>query len=131
MLEDKCDRERTHFVAVDPTGTTKECSNCGVETDKPPWVREHSCLSCGFEADRDLNAAYNIPSRGLNQVGVVHSDSTSSESQGDSDVRTRAPLSSTPAETALPVDTHSVSAKRVSETGSPVLSEAVRPSRAG
>ncbi len=112
MLEYKCDREGTHFVAVDPRGTTKECSNCGVETEKPVWVREHSCPSCGFEADRDLNAAYNILSRGLDQVGVGHPDSM-------------------PAETALPTGTDSVPAKRVVETGSPVLSEAARPSRAG
>ncbi len=112
MLEYKCEREGTHFAAVDPRGTTKECSECGVSTDKPLWVREHSCPSCGFEADRDLNAAYNILSRGLNQVGVVHPDSM-------------------PAETALPTGTDSVPAKRVLETGSPVLSEAVRPSRAG
>ena len=112
MLEYKCEREGAHFVAVDPRGTTKECSNCGVSTEKPLWVRDHSCPSCGFEADRDLNAAYNILSRGLDQVGVVHPDSM-------------------PAEPALPVGTDSVPAKRVSETGSPVLSEAVRPSRAG
>ena len=98
MLEYKCEREGTHFVAVDPGGTTKECSNCGVSTDKPLWVREHSCPSCGFEADRDMNAALNILSRGLGHVGVVHSDSM-------------------PAETALPVGTDSVSAKRVVETG--------------
>jgi putative transposase len=112
MLEYKCEREGTHFVAVDPRGTTKECSKCGVSTEKPLWVREHSCPSCGFEVDRDLNAAYNILSRGFDQVGVVHSKST-------------------PAETALPTGTDSVPAKRVLETGSPVLNEAVRPSRAG
>ncbi|SEP10153.1 Putative transposase DNA-binding domain-containing protein [Halogranum amylolyticum] len=51
MLEYKCEREGTHFVAVDPAGTTKECAACGVETDKPLWVREHNCPSCGFTAD--------------------------------------------------------------------------------
>jgi putative transposase len=113
MLKYKCERDGTYFVAVDPRGTTKGCSSCGVETDKPLWVREHSCPSCGFEADRDANAALNILSRGLNQVGVVHSESM-------------------PAETALPTGTaDSVPAKRVVETGSPVLNEAVRPSRAG
>ena len=111
MLEYKCEREGTHFVAVNPRGTTKECSQCGVKTDKPLWVREHSCPACGFACDRDANAASNILSRGLAKVGVVHSEST-------------------PAETALPMDTV-VSAKRVIETGSPVLSEAVKPSRAG
>ena len=104
MLEYKCDREGTHFVAVDPKDTTKECASCGVKTDKPLWVREHSCPSCGFEADRDANAAWNILSRGLEDVGVVHSERT-------------------PVETALPTDTDSVSAKRVVEAGSPTLKE--------
>jgi putative transposase len=99
MLEYKCEREGTHFVAVDPAGTTKECAACSVSTDKPLWVREHSCQACGFTADRDANAAWNLLSRGVKQVGVGHSDST-------------------PVETALPVDT-SVSAKRVVEAGSP------------
>jgi putative transposase len=103
MLEYKCKGEGTHFVAVDPKDTTKECAACGVKTDKPLWVREHTCPSCGFEADRDANAAWNILSRGLEEVGVVHSESP-------------------PVETALPVDTP-VSAKRVVETGSPILKE--------
>ena len=102
MLEYKCEREGTHFVAVNPRGTTKECASCGVSTEKPLWVREHSCPSCGFEADRDANAAWNILSRGLEDVGVGRSEST-------------------PVETALPVDSDSVSAKRVLEAGSPTL----------
>jgi len=60
LLEYKCDREGTHFVAVNPHGTTKECASCGVSTEKPLWIREHSCPACGFEADRDENAAINI-----------------------------------------------------------------------
>jgi putative transposase len=102
MLEYKCEREGTHFVAVNPRGTTKECAACGVSTEKPLWVREHSCPSCGFEADRDANAAWNILSRGIKKrLGAGRSEST-------------------PVETALPVDTP-VSAKRVVETGSPTL----------
>ena len=103
LLEYKCEREGTHFVAVDPRGTTKECASCGVSTEKPLWVREHSCPACGFEADRDANAAWNILSRGLKYVGVGYSEST-------------------PVETALPVDTP-VSAKRVVEAGCPTLKE--------
>jgi putative transposase len=103
MLESKCEREGTHFVEVEPEGTTKECASCGVATDKPLWVREHSCPACGFEADRDANAAWNILSRGLEELGVGYSEST-------------------PVETALPVDTP-VSAKRVVEAGSPTLKE--------
>jgi putative transposase len=110
MLEYKCEREGTHFVPVDPAGTTKECAQCGVETDKPLWVREHSCPACGFEADRDENAAYNILARGLTDVGVVHPEET-------------------PVETAFPVSTASVDAKRVTDPGSPALRE--RPASAG
>ncbi|RQG96023.1 RNA-guided endonuclease InsQ/TnpB family protein [Natrarchaeobius chitinivorans] len=102
MLEYKCEREGTHFVAVDPAGTTTECAACGVSTDKPLWVREHSCPSCGFTADRDWNAAWNILSRGIKQLGAGRSEST-------------------PVETALPTGTHSVPAKRVVEAGSPTL----------
>jgi len=102
MLEYKCNREGTHFVDVEPEGTTKECANCGVETDKPLWVREHSCPACGFEADRDANAAWNILFRGLSKLGVGHSEGT-------------------PVETALPTGTAVVPAQRVVEAGSPCL----------
>jgi transposase, IS605 OrfB family, central region len=101
LLEYKCKREGTHFVAVNPRGTSKECASCGVSTGKPLWVREHSCPVCGFELDRDANAVWNILSGGLEEIGVGHSESP-------------------PVETALAVDT-SVSAKRVVETGSPAL----------
>ena len=37
MLEYKCEREGTHFVAIDPKDTTKACASCGVKTDKPLW----------------------------------------------------------------------------------------------
>jgi putative transposase len=93
-----------HVVDVEPRGTTKECAACGVETAKPLWVREHSCPSCGFELDRDWNAALNVQSRGLKKLGVVHSESTS-------------------VETATAVDSVSVSASRVVEAGSPCLKE--------
>ena len=74
-----------HVVDVPPEETTKECSQCGVKTEKPLWVREHSCPSCGLETDRDYNAALNVWERGLKKLGVVHSEATSSESQSDSD----------------------------------------------
>jgi len=109
MLEYKCDREGTHFVTVDPAGTTKECAACGVETNKPLWVREHSCPACGFTADRDANAAYNILVRGLKEVGTGCPEST-------------------PAETALPTGTSSVPAQCVVETGSPTLEERAKAS---
>ena len=132
-----------HVVTVPPEGTTKRCARCDVESDKALWVRQHSCRSCGFEADRDENASYNVLKFGLEELGIEYdvdavvglgeAESTSSESHSDSDVRTRASLSSTPAETALPTGAdvndessfHVVSAKRVHQTASGGLSDAV------
>ncbi len=59
LLDYKADLYGCHVVQVEARGTTKECASCGVETAKPIWVREHSCPSCGFECDRDANAAMN------------------------------------------------------------------------
>ncbi|EMA64560.1 RNA-guided endonuclease InsQ/TnpB family protein [Halorubrum kocurii] len=105
LLEYKGELYGTHVVQVDAAGTTKECATCGVETAKPIWVREHSCPSCGFECNRDANAAMNVLQRGFAELGLGWPEDT-------------------PVETALPADTHSVSAKRVIEAGSPTLNEA-------
>jgi len=103
LLEYKADLHGTHVVRVEPAGTTKECSACGVSTHKPIWVREHSCPACGHTEDRDLNAAKNILNRGLRKIGAGRSEST-------------------PMQTALPTSTphrEAVDAKRVVEVGSP------------
>jgi len=99
LLEYKADLYGCHVVQVEARGTTKECASCGVETAKPIWVREHSCPSCGFECDRDANAAMNVLQRGFSELGLEWPEDT-------------------PVETALPTDTTTVSAKRVVETGS-------------
>jgi len=102
LLEYKADLYGCHVVQVEAAGTTKECARCGVETAKPIWVREHSCPSCGFECDRDANAAMNVLKRGFSELGLGWPEDT-------------------PVETALPTDTtqfESVSAKRVIEAGS-------------
>ena len=99
LLEYKAKLYGTHVVQVDASGTTKECASCGVETAKPIWVREHSCPACGFECDRDANAAMNVLQRGFSELGLGWPEDT-------------------PVETALPTDIQSVSAKRVIEAGS-------------
>lgn len=113
LLKWKCKREGTHFAEVRPGGTTKECAQCGVETDKPLWVREHSCPACGFEADRDANAAWNVLQRGLDKLS--------------DDIGTGS-AESTPSETATAVETtvSPVSASRVIEQGSPTLKRSPR-----
>ena len=101
---------------------------CGVKTAKSLWVCERPCPACDHSEDRDLNAAKNILFRGLKQLEVGRSESTSSEPHGDSDVRTRALLSLPPVETAIPTFTpqrERMDAKRVHQTPSGGLSDAV------
>jgi putative transposase len=69
LLEYKADLNGCHIEKVEPAGTSKECSECGVESDKPLWIREHSCPSCEFELDRDWNASINVLERGLELLG--------------------------------------------------------------
>ena len=102
LLKCKGDLYGTHVVQVEAAGTTKECSACGVETAKPIWVREHSCPSCGFETDRDANAAMNVLQRGFQELGLGWPEET-------------------PVETVTATDTddfREVSASHVIETGS-------------
>ena len=108
-----------HVVLVPPEGTTKRCVKCGVESEKPLWVREHSCPSCGFETDRDQNAALEVQRLGLLELGVVDDESGVGQELAES----------TPAETgtaAGPRYSSSrdvVSASTVVDTGSPTLKE--------
>jgi hypothetical protein len=46
---------------------------------KPIWVREHSCSSCGFETDRDANAAMNTIQRGFFELRLGWHEDTSVE----------------------------------------------------
>ncbi|MGC9524017.1 MAG: RNA-guided endonuclease InsQ/TnpB family protein [Limnospira sp.] len=56
-------------VAVPPHYTSQDCSNCGQRVKKALSVRTHHCPHCGYEADRDVNAAINILHFGLRTVG--------------------------------------------------------------
>lgn len=107
-----------HVLTVPPEGTTKRCAKCSVESEKPLWVREHSCPACGFEADRDRNAAFEVQKLGLEELGVDYSLDVLL-GLGESE--------DTPAETATAVDTLRVSARRVVETGSLPSRDAGRP----
>lgn len=56
-------------VAVPPHYTSQNCSSCGETVKKSLSVRTHQCPHCGYEADRDVNAALNILQLGLRTVG--------------------------------------------------------------
>jgi putative transposase len=47
-------------IAVNPSYTSQNCSNCGQIVVKTLSNRTHKCPHCGFVADRDENAALNI-----------------------------------------------------------------------
>jgi putative transposase len=63
MLSYKAEGAGSRVVLVNPKNTTKECSRCGVLTDKALSERQHNCPSCGLSMSRDLNAAINILTR--------------------------------------------------------------------
>jgi Transposase and inactivated derivatives len=63
-------------VSVPPQYTTQDCSNCGHRIVKTLSTRTHSCPKCGFEMDRDQNAALNILKKGLNILGMEWQNST-------------------------------------------------------
>jgi putative transposase len=58
----KAEEAGMRIVAVDPKNTTQACSRCGVlpVVKKTLSDRLHSCATCGYVADRDVNAAQNI-----------------------------------------------------------------------
>jgi putative transposase len=55
-------------VAVIGAYTSQQCSNCGAVVKKSLSTRTHVC-ECGFELDRDWNAAINILKIALSTVG--------------------------------------------------------------
>ncbi len=59
LLTEKAESACGTVVGVDPRGRAQECSSCGATVKKSLSVRTHKC-SCGYEADRDVNAALNI-----------------------------------------------------------------------
>ena len=63
-------------VSVPPQYTTQDCSHCGMMVVKTLSTRTHSCPKCGFELDRDQNAALNILKKGLNILGMEWQHST-------------------------------------------------------
>jgi putative transposase len=100
----KAESANTEVILVDPKDTSKECSRCGVKTDKKLWQREHSCPSCGYTTDRDYNAAQNILGKGLAEVTPVDTE-TSADNKDQ-------------------IQFCDVSASFVVETGSPFHTEA-------
>jgi putative transposase len=62
ILAQKAEEAAVRVIAVDPRNTTQACSSCGAipQVKKTLSDRVHRCCSCGYVADRDVNAALNI-----------------------------------------------------------------------
>jgi len=69
ILEHKAECAGVRVIRVPPRNTTQACSECGALPDVPKTLsdRVHSCPRCGYQADRDLNAARNILRLGLSR----------------------------------------------------------------
>lgn len=65
ILKIKAERAGLLTIAVNPSGTSQDCSSCGIEVKKELSDRWHSCPNCGCELDRDHNAAINIKHRAV------------------------------------------------------------------
>ncbi|MBW4422448.1 MAG: transposase [Myxacorys californica WJT36-NPBG1] len=60
ILSIKAERAGLLAVAVNPNGTSQNCSGCGTKVSKTLADRLHACPECGLMLDRDHNAAINI-----------------------------------------------------------------------
>lgn len=65
ILKVKAESAGLMTIAVNPNGTTQDCSNCGIKVPKTIRDRWHSCSHCGLELDRDHNAAIIIKQRAV------------------------------------------------------------------
>ncbi len=64
ILSNKAENAGLKVIAVNPNGTSQECSSCGHKVKKPLSQRMHNCPLCHASLCRDLNAAINIKNRG-------------------------------------------------------------------
>lgn len=71
-LEYKSKWYGNNFVLVPARGTTQTCNNCGhlPEVRVELNVRTYKCEKCGYEMDRDTNAALNILKNGKEILGI-------------------------------------------------------------
>ena len=69
MLEYKCKWYGKQLIVVSPHYTSQECSNCHHNSGKKTLdIREWTCENCDVHHDRDINAAKNILTKGLNTL---------------------------------------------------------------
>ncbi|MCV3214718.1 transposase [Plectonema radiosum NIES-515] len=65
ILTNKAVKAGLLVIPVKASGTSQDCSSCGVKVPKKLHVRWHDCPNCGCSLDRDHNAAINIKNRAV------------------------------------------------------------------
>ena len=65
ILTAKAGKTGQLIIAVNPNGTSQDCSNCGEKVAKKLSDRIHSCPHCEVVLNRDRNAAINIKNRAV------------------------------------------------------------------
>lgn len=68
ILTVKAENAGLKVIAVNPNGTSQECSSCGTKVIKPLSERTHNCPNCKVSLCRDLNASLNIKARGTHAL---------------------------------------------------------------
>ena len=65
ILTNKAENAGLCVIPVKASGTSQDCSSCGVKVPKKLHIRWHDCPNCGCSLDRDHNAAINIKNRAV------------------------------------------------------------------
>ncbi|MBD2499247.1 RNA-guided endonuclease InsQ/TnpB family protein [Anabaena azotica] len=65
ILTNKAEKAGLLVIPVKASGTSQDCSSCGVKVPKKLHERWHDCPNCGCSLDRDHNAAINIKNRAV------------------------------------------------------------------
>jgi len=68
ILSNKAENAGLKVIAVNPNGTSQECSNCSHKVKKSLSERIHNCPNCKVSLCRDMNAAINIKARGTHAL---------------------------------------------------------------
>ncbi|MHC5596026.1 MAG: RNA-guided endonuclease InsQ/TnpB family protein [Nostoc sp.] len=68
ILSNKAENAGLKVIAVNPNGTSQECSTCGHKVKKQLSQRMHNCPVCYTSLCRDLNASLNIKARGTHAL---------------------------------------------------------------
>ena len=79
MIRYKAESAGSTFIKVDPNGTSQTCAQCHARVPKTLKDRMHTCQACGYNQDRDVNAALDVQYRGNHGNTSLNENMTSSQ----------------------------------------------------